>query len=385
VTSKGSRIGVAIAIVALTLPIVALGVVFTGIISTPVATSEAAAPGWDETGSDEPGSDDGEPGEGAVIDNPLQGATFYVDRESLAAKAAAASAALDAGVPETAPDATPSSPDSTPGPTSGPTSAPSANTEVLDKLAATPAAIWLVPERYPTATVAATVTATLDAADADGSTAVFVVYGVPNRDCGNLSAGGLTAAEYPLWTAQIAGAFAERSAVVILEPDALALATQCGNADERIAQIKGAVDSFAPTQAIVYLDGGHSTWLPATQMADLLNRAGIADTRGFATNVSNYNTTVKERAYGEKLSSLTGDSHYVIDTGRNGKGSNGEWCNPSGRALGAAPAVVTKAGNLDAQLWIKPPGESDGTCNGGPAAGTWWPENALELAANAGW
>jgi endoglucanase len=242
-----------------------------------------------------------------------------------------------------------------------------------------------VPERYPTATVAATVTTTLDAADADGSTAVFVVYGVPNRDCGNLSAGGLTAAEYPLWTAQIAGAFAERSAVVILEPDALALATQCGNADERIAQIKGAVDSFAPTQAIVYLDGGHSTWLPATQMADLLNRAGIADTRGFATNVSNYNTTVKERAYGEKLSSLTGDSHYVIDTGRNGKGSNGEWCNPSGRALGAAPAVVTKAGNLDAQLWIKPPGESDGTCNGGPAAGTWWPENALELAANAGW
>jgi endoglucanase len=386
VTSKGSRIGVAIAIVALTVPIVALGVVFTGIISTPVATSEVASPGSDESGSDESGSDDGEPGKGAVIDNPLQGATFYVDPESLAAKAAAASAALDAAGSGSAPGETPGeTPGATPGPTPGPTAAPSAETEVLQKLAATPAAIWLVPETSPIGTVGASVTATLDAAEAEGSTPVFVIYGVPNRDCGYLSAGGLTAADYPVWTAEIAGAFAERSAVVILEPDALALATQCGNADERVAQIKGAVDALAPTQAIVYLDGGHSTWLPATQMADLLNRAGIADVRGFATNVSNYNSTVKERAYGEKLSSLTGDSHYVIDTGRNGKGSSGEWCNPTGRALGAAPAVVTKAGNLDAQLWIKPPGESDGTCNGGPAAGAWWPQNALELAKGAGW
>jgi endoglucanase len=338
-------------------PIVALGVVFTGIVTTPVAVSEPSTAA----------SDDGEP-----IDNPLQGDTFYVDPESLAAKAAAASAAADAG----GSDATPA-PDSTP--------APSADTEALDKLAATPAAIWLVPEKYPTATVAATVTQTLDSAEANGSIPIFVVYGVPNRDCGNLSAGGLTAAEYPLWTAEIAGAFAARSAIVILEPDALALASQCGNVDERVAQVKGAVDTFATTKAVVYLDGGHSTWLPATQMADLLNRAGIAETRGFATNVSNYNATVKERAYGEKLSSLTGDAHYVIDTGRNGKGSNGEWCNPAGRALGVAPAVVTNAGHLDAQLWIKPPGESDGTCNGGPAAGIWWPERALELADNAGW
>ena len=167
-TSKGSRIGVAIAIVALTLPIVALGVVFTGLVSTPIPASESAS-----------GS---ETDPGAPIDNPLQGQTFYVDPESLAAKAAAASAAADQGGSDWA-------------------VAPSAQTEVLDKLAATPAAIWLVPEKYPTETVAATVTATLDAAAASGQTPVFVVYGVPNRDCGNLSSGGLTAAEYPLWAA----------------------------------------------------------------------------------------------------------------------------------------------------------------------------------------
>jgi endoglucanase len=36
-------------------------------------------------------------------------------------------------------------------------------------------------------------------------------------------------------------------------------------------------------------------------------------------------------------------------------------------------------------LWVKEPGESDGTCNNGPAAGEWWNERALELAAAAGW
>ncbi|MFI5427363.1 glycoside hydrolase family 6 protein [Aeromicrobium sp. UC242_57] len=74
----------------------------------------------------------------------------------------------------------------------------------------------------------------------------------------------------------------------------------------------------------------------------------------------------------------------VIDTSRNGAGSNGEWCNPSGRALGPEPQAGT-AGSLDAYLWIKPPGESDGECGGGPPAGEFWTERALELAANAGW
>ena len=40
---------------------------------------------------------------------------------------------------------------------------------------------------------------------------------------------------------------------------------------------------------------------------------------------------------------------------------------------------------LDALLWVKLPGESDGTCNGGPAAGAWFPSMALELARNAKW
>jgi len=38
---------------------------------------------------------------------------------------------------------------------------------------------------------------------------------------------------------------------------------------------------------------------------------------------------------------------------------------------------------LATSVAIKRPGESDGTCNGGPSAGTFWPEYALGLASRA--
>jgi endoglucanase len=38
---------------------------------------------------------------------------------------------------------------------------------------------------------------------------------------------------------------------------------------------------------------------------------------------------------------------------------------------------------VDAYLWIKRPGESDGSCHGGPPAGAWWPDYALGLARRA--
>jgi endoglucanase len=130
-------------------------------------------------------------------------------------------------------------------------------------------------------------------------------------------------------------------------------------------------------------------------------------------------------------------AHFVIDTGRNGTGpldaahyanapfaqpepvvlglASGAWCNPPGVGLGARPTADTGVALLDAYLWIKTVGESDGSCDiaGGarawdydkynpwgiagdsqkhfdplwgmvdPAAGTWFPGYALDLAKNA--
>ena len=81
-----------------------------------------------------------------------------------------------------------------------------------------------------------------------------------------------------------------------------------------------------------------------------------------------------------------GGAPFVIDTSRNGAGPapGDDWCNPPGRALGPAPTGQTGDPAVDALLWIKRPGESDGSCNGAPPAGAWWPEGALALARAAG-
>ena len=61
------------------------------------------------------------------------------------------------------------------------------------------------------------------------------------------------------------------------------------------------------------------------------------------------------------------------------------WCNPPGRALGETPTTKTGNPRVDAYLWVKRPGESDGACGrGAPAAGQWWPQYALELAGHLG-
>ena len=258
------------------------------------------------------------------------------------------------------------------------TAADAADIQIIAK---TPQAIWLTPEEHPVETIGGYVAGVVADAAAKDERAAFVVYGIPERDCGNQSAGGLTPAEYPAWVAAIAGGVGSSSSIVILEPDSLALADECGNTDSRVQTIQAAIAPFEAGDALVYLDGGHSNWHPAAETAELLKRAGIDRVRGFATNVSNYNTTAKETAYGEQLSRLTGGAHYVVDTSRNGNGSNGEWCNPAGRALGDGPAASTD-GHHDADLWIKTPGESDGECNGGPPAGAWWLDGALALVRN---
>jgi endoglucanase len=90
-------------------------------------------------------------------------------------------------------------------------------------------------------------------------------------------------------------------------------------------------------------------------------------------------------AYGKELSALVGGKHFVIDTSRNGNGPYEEgdparrWCNPPGRALGETPTTRTAGPLVDAYLWVKRPGESDGECRGGPKAGQWWQRYARGL------
>ena len=222
-----------------------------------------------------------------------------------------------------------------------------------------------------------------------GAVPVLVAYNIPMRDCGSYSAGGAASADaYRTWVGNFAAGIGARRAIVILEPDALA-GMECltaANQQLRTDLLAYAVNVLrAQGGAAVYLDAGHSRWQSAATIAARLNAAGIANANGFSLNVSNFQYTAEQITYGDAVSSLVGDKHYVIDTSRNGLGpaSDNQWCNPAGRAIGERPTVATGAERADAFLWVKIAGDSDGSCNGNPAAGTWMPEYALGLAQRA--
>ena len=259
----------------------------------------------------------------------------------------------------------------------------------LDRIAAVPQGIWLQPEADPVGAVGDRVRAIGARAAADDAVALLVVYGVPQRDCADsLSSGGLSAAEYPAWVGEVAAAADPDHIAVVLEPDALATLEACAAAVDRgarIAALRHAVAAFAEAEVPTYVDAGHSRWLPAQEMAGLLEEVGVSRVRGFATNVSNYLTDAEERAYAEAVvDALGGAAHYVVDSGRNGNGGTDEWCNPPGMALGRESGAVDDGSSQDAWWWVKPPAESDGTCAGGPIAGEVWPDRARELVTSGG-
>lgn len=224
---------------------------------------------------------------------------------------------------------------------------------------------------------------------------ILVAYNIPGRDCGSYSGGGASnAAAYKDWITGVAEGIGSHPAVVIVEPDALPLLPDCvdatglANLYEMLNHAVDQLNAQAP-QALVYLDASHSNWQPYDVMAQRLNLAGVKKTRGFALNVSNFRSTSDLQTFGDNISGYL-NTHYgyskpfVIDSSRNGNGPNGsEWCNPSGRKLGVLSQVYSAGSSLEMTLWVKLPGESDGTCNGGPAAGVFWPEYAYKLISGS--
>lgn len=229
-----------------------------------------------------------------------------------------------------------------------------------------------------------------------------------------------------------------------------------GAAARRYEELRSAVAILSALPGVsIYLDGTGSSWLAPGEIASRLIRADVAKASGFFLNVSNFESddrvipyarwvsdcialitrggldprecpsqyspavfddekswAATDEAY-DRLFVRTGlkrdpsrQKHAVIDTSRNGRGSwkppagayrDAEvWCNPPGRGLGRRPSLESGNPYVDAFLWIKVPGESDGECLRGtagpadpergvkaPPAGQWFPAQARELIALA--
>jgi endoglucanase len=157
-----------------------------------------------------------------------------------------------------------------------------------------------------------------------------------------------------------------------------------------------------------YWDGG-----PATNWdGDALDPYQVWSDRPYSGNHADlrWNTAGIDSRYASILGSVQPSTHFVVDTSRNGLGpwswatagyANAgvaqDWCNPPGRGAGLPPTTATGNALVDAYLWIKTPGESDGSCTRDgsagasdpqrgvvdPAAGAWFAQQALELATLA--
>jgi cellulose 1,4-beta-cellobiosidase len=277
---------------------------------------------------------------------------------------------------------------------------------------------------------------------------VFVVYDLPNRDCnaeasnGELSVKDGGEARYQReYIDPIAAQFqahASQRIVVVLEPDSLAnVATNLGNDKCVIAEpvyrraIAYAVAKLSLPNVFIYLDAAHAGWLGWPKnlkksvgiYKEVLAAAGGADRiRGFAVNVSNYDPVkdehgkrgdpsypppdelsyVNDLADALKAAGIT-DKGFIIDTSRNGRANvrtaPGNWCNIKGAGLGERPRA-DPAPLVDAFVWVKTPGQADGTADpkaarfdpncasddatpGAPEAGEWFEPYLIELVKNA--
>jgi cellulose 1,4-beta-cellobiosidase len=325
-----------------------------------------------------------------------------------------------------------------------------AETAALKKVAGFPTAVWL----EDVATAAQTSRWLDDAARQQRAAGqpvvpVFVIYNLPNRDCAAEGSRGELAVEsggearyqkefIDVIAAQFR-AHPDQRIVAILEPDSLAnLATNldkprcAASADVYHRGVAYAIAKLSLPNVYIYVDAAHGGWLGwgqnrpkiAAIFRNVLTAAGGPERiRGFALNISNYNPArdpngnrkdpaneppPDEVTYASDLSKALADvgirgKGFVIDTARNGRAGlrsdPGNWCNVKGAGLGERPQVAP-APLVDAYLWLKTPGESDGTSDpkqprydvncssddalpGAPQAGDLFKPYLLDLVKNA--
>jgi endoglucanase len=262
----------------------------------------------------------------------------------------------------------------------------------IRKIAEQPLPLWVSGDA---AAVRAQTGEYVGRAVAAGARPLLVAYNIPHRDCGSFSGGGAPDGEYyRQWISELAAGLEDSGALVVLEPDAvpheLSGCVQGALRDERYALLGEAIDTLSAAGAAVYLDAGNPGFITDVDaLAGALDRSGVRRADGFSLNVANFRTTEQNAEFGSALSARLGGARFVIDTSRNGAGAPQEseiggapsFCNPPDRALGQAPTTETGRPLVDALLWVKRPGESDGACRPGePEAGQWFAEYGLELA-----
>ncbi len=265
---------------------------------------------------------------------------------------------------------------------------------INSRLASQPDAMWILGD----ASGVRNLTTTVTRAKEQDRTATVVLYNIPKRNDGLSGPQGASGeAAYRAWIDQVVSITKDARVMFVVEPDALWFVdrqTPPGTAayTERINAMRYAISTLsALPNARVYIEAGTSSRsITPRRMAELLKTVGASNTVGYAVNVSSFGPEKEITAWATEIRDALIDlgvsnPRYVVDTSRNGNPSwpaPHEWCNPAGRKLGLDPGLVNSPTGRDANLWIKGPGTSDGSCGVGPGThgGQFMPQVAYEMA-----
>jgi endoglucanase len=171
--------------------------------------------------------------------------------------------------------------------------------------------------------------------------------------------------------------------------------------------------------ATQYWNGG----APGTDIASLVGAYNGVPLSQFGvwsetSTTADLNTSGIDASYASALAGTVPTTHFIVDTSRNGLGPDsmqtyaaapydqpasvtsslvsGDWCNPPSAGLGLKPTAATGVdlssldsylpGSpplLDAYLWVKTPGQSDGQCDAAGGVRSW--DDAADTPSIAGW
>lgn len=238
-----------------------------------------------------------------------------------------------------------------------------------------------------------------------GSVPIFTTFFL--YQAGYCESAGQILANRPTFERQVnelAHGIDKRPAVMLLELDAIG-ASRCMQSTGALpyweGDIRYEVDAMAALpHTVVYVEGGYADGNSPGFTASVLRAVDINKIRGFFTNDTHEDWTINEVHWAQRVSELVGGTHFIVNTATNGQGplvprsrvrnGNEVLCNPPGRGIGPVPTTTPTDprtqrvfSGADAFLWSAPPGNSSGSCNGGPPSGTFWMARALGLSSRA--
>ena len=132
-------------------------------------------------------------------------------------------------------------------------------------------------------------------------------------------------ADYKRWIEEFAAGIGDSRVIMVLQPDMPFTLCLPHRSQVDLKLINWTAKKFnALAHTTVYIDAGASDWLKPTQAASMLKRAGVGSVRGFALNLTHYDSTPHSVAFGKKVVSWLSkhgvkNVHFTVSTAMNGR------------------------------------------------------------------